>query len=322
MLSLVIPLNTSIRQRNAFLEEVRAQNFPPKPLQVVFVSNQQDLLRSYPQVPFSVLSIHVHGKNISGWKDQAAREASGEIVYFLSDDVIFDNSEDLLRIYEYFLENSNVTVAVGYDVFHKLIGNEKSPAPQIYSSEILPQSGEANICVRREVIESGFLFSGLVLGENPIEELKMIGHSPEKLKWLQLHHKKHLPVLFVYFLKAWDAFLRPILQKTVQGLDDFYNSERTQKFLSKSQVVALQMARWLNRQAQQLSPALASKTIQLFRLLEKWYLSRKATQKHRKPELREDKKFFVPHLTSDDRGEDSRAPRFVLKSRSEKDLNP
>lgn len=308
------------------------QNFPPKALQLVFVSRQPELLRSYPETPFSIVSVMAQGRDTAAWKDQAAREASGDFVYFLSEDVIFDNNEDLLRLSEFFLENPEISAAVGYDVCHRLIGRENHPTPQIFSSEVWPQTGEVNLCVRREVIESGFLFSSLVMGANPIEELKSLGLRPEKLKWLQLHHKKHLPLTIVYFLRAWDSakqmqkavWSHPFTQKAVQSLRDLYNSERTQKAILQTRALAIQALIWVKGRAENLKPLAIKVTAELVSSAKHLYRAglNSAQKLKKSQDTRSQEKVFVPHLTSDDRSKGKATPRFVLKSREEKDLNP
>jgi hypothetical protein len=229
----------------------------------------------------------------------------------------------------------HVRAVVGYDLFHLMMDFKNGATPQIYSSEVLPQTGFSNICLRRDVIESGFSFAEMVFSENPCEELKSAGVAVEKHKWLQLHKKQQLPrpiaIIYIVFDQVRMLFRKvithPRLQQTLDQFEAFYHSERVQALptqISQTTLLFVQRGLATLRKLQPLLMRIGYQMQVWFReCLVKLQYRMVMLQGKRKSAAAKDplqKQVYVPHLTSYDRGPETTShskspekPRFLLR---------
>lgn len=238
MVSLVIVSGKSQQKRDALLKDIGQQEFPAQALQVVLVSNKADAFKDLPEVNFELRTVTIKDKkHKTAMVDIAVRQCSGDFVYVLDEGAIFDNPNDLLKLYEFLLDNSGVDVCVGYNIEHHMYEPQKGPA-RIMKSSVLEMDGNSNICLRRKVIEGGFSFSRYLFADSAIEEIQEMGFTVDKLKWLQVHHKKSVPFFMVGVLRIQEWLVArwqrasqvPLVQGVQRQLIQLYHSEKIRRF--------------------------------------------------------------------------------------------
>lgn len=238
MVSLVIASGKSHAKRDALLKDIGQQDFPAQALQVVLVSQKSEAFKQLPEVEYDLRTVIIKDrKHKSAMVDIAIRQCSGDFIYVLDEGAIFDNPNDLLKLYEFLLDNPGVDVCVGYNIEHYMY-EPKNDSARIMKSTVLEMDGNTNICLRRKVIQSGFSFSRYLFADNAIDEIQDMGFTVDKLKWLQVHHKKSIPFFMVGVLRSYEWILSrwrkisrvPIMQKAGARLSGIYRSERIRKF--------------------------------------------------------------------------------------------
>ncbi|MCB0408023.1 MAG: hypothetical protein KDD34_07465 [Bdellovibrionales bacterium] len=320
MISIITPLITTLEKRNRWLEEISLQNFPAKALQVVFVSANEKLLKDIPVTSFSVRTALVGQKDVSLMKNIGIRHASGDLLFILNEDTIFDNGEDLLKLYEFFLENSLVDVAIGYTLLHWVVENKKGEQPHILKSQVLDFSNKFNLCFRRRCIEKGFLFGRYVFSKDLLDELHEFGFHVQKLKWLQLHQKKSMIPLLGSIYLFWQQFHFSLerLAKTHHWQKLIYGLEIFQGILEKN-------TQWFQKVYRIWKPLAEKKWHQGLMIFQS-YLQRaiihlRALKTRWVPKIKSQlsEKIYVPHLTSSDQ---KRPNQQMENSEIKKEIRP
>ncbi len=237
MVSLVVAIGKSQQKREALLQDIAQQDFPAQALQVVLVSNRADAFKNLPEVNYDLRTVMIKDKKyMSAMVDVAIRQCSGDFIYVLDEETIFDNPNDLLKLYGFLLDHPGVDVCAGYNIEHHIYEPKKASA-RVMKSTVLEMNGHTNICFRRRVIESGFSFHRYLFADNAIGEIQSMGFTVDKLKWLQVHHKKSVPFFMVgvlhsqeWLLALWQKVYQvSALQRLQQQLLRIYHSERIHK---------------------------------------------------------------------------------------------
>lgn len=326
MVSLVITIGKSHQKRDALLKDIANQNFPSQALQVVLASSYPEAFQDLPEVAFDVRTVLVKDRRFRpAMIDIAFRQCSGDFFFVLDEDAIFDNPNDLLKLYEFLLEHQSVDVCMGYNIEHHMI-EPRGGESRILKSQVLEMDGFSNICLRRKVMESGFSFSRFLFADTVPEELQAMGFQIDKLKWLQIHHKKSVPFYMVGLLRIWEEIVVryqkivewPPLSQAQSWVMSVYRSERWQRlnirfrwWIQDAAMFILKYSRlfWQLSKVQLLRfkvfVVYASRRIWV--ALRHQYQLRMTQSKHRLKQLRASQiKIYVPHLESDDQ-----APRDV-----------
>lgn len=310
MLTVLLHLSGDIEKRDLILRDLEAQNFPRSALQVVLISTKSSHFEDLPKTKILIQKQQI-ARSDSTPILEAAEKFGGELFYKISESLIFDSGDDLLKIYEYFLENPQVDVSLGYTVHHKVL-TKKDNSLFILSSEVLPLSTKNNIIFRKNCLEKSWSPDKQILPGDVFKELDFFGFRVEKLKWLQLHERKNifwfqaLGFQFVQRVRRGLKFVRA--HKFWKKLHFYSQKIQPIKRINKLGMVLLEAYGWAR-------PRLISRGVTFgkamvfvfnrlvfltkkgFEFLKQLVAERLSSQS---PRI-EDEKVYVPHLTSSDK---------------------
>ena len=232
-LSIIIPTHKRPLQVQQLLNSIAEQNFPRRDLQVLLVSNLKDkilrkIIPHWEKVFFDFKYMETGMKGVNKARNMGIRFARGDILYFLDDDCLLDNKDQLSNL---MLEHKKESIGIGggYKTLEGSEGLEKFYQDNTdqwikhsaFSKNQSEQLVGGNSSYKREVFDRGFYFdSSIVFGgseEGFNRSLRAQGWNLLFVDKLSVLHKVKL---------NWFSFVRKSFK---QGLGSVKSYSKTEK---------------------------------------------------------------------------------------------